>query len=83
MCQRWNYILPVVTRNDILECCSGDEQLFALTPNQNRTLERIIDRNRPAYERLPYRELFIVGELTNFEFVRLGSLVDFMLKMDP
>ena len=25
VCQRWNYILPLVTRNEIEECCAGEE----------------------------------------------------------
>ena len=24
-CQRWNYILPIITRNEIEECCAGEE----------------------------------------------------------
>ena len=46
LCQRYNYILPLVTKSEIEDCMAEDVQKLALTEAQNITLDYLIKMNK-------------------------------------
>lgn len=74
VCQRWNYILPLVCKSEIEECMSSEIQKFALTEAENYTLERLIKINKREYDCMELRQTYIIGAVTNNQFVKLDTL---------
>lgn len=64
VCQRWNYIMPLVCRSEIDECMSTEVQGLALTESENQTLDRLIKFNKKQYDAMELRQVYIVGALT-------------------
>ena len=53
---------------------SSEIQKFALTEAENYTLERLIKINKREYDSMELRQTYIIGAVTNNQFVKLDTI---------
>ena len=85
VCDRWGYYVSMVTKGEIDDCHhqTGGGALQPLGPTQERTLAKLADRASLDVEELDFRVPYLIGALTNFEFVKMSDFTDYMLSVDP
>ena len=85
VCERWGYYVCFVTKADIDDChgFSGTGKLTQLTPMQERTFDKVATKASLKLEDLDLRVPYLIGALTNGEFIKMTDFTDYMLSIDP
>lgn len=77
-------MIPVISRNDIEDCFSGETQdKERLSEAKEKTLRKIIMQDPEAWEKMEHRVPYVVGDCTNLQFIRLSRFTDFFQMIDP
>jgi len=83
-CERWNYFIPSVTRNEISDAYYGEfQETLCLTDIQENAFKKVVQVNQEDYDNMELMVPYIVGTLTDFKFKQMVSFVDYMLDIDP
>ena len=83
ICQRWRYCLPFITKTMLEDSYYSEKQTgYVLTQAQERVLERFILQEKLAFEDLPMKQAFIIGEATNMKLIQMETLGQYMSKID-
>ena len=85
VCDRWGYYLSIVTRADIEDGygMTGASKLQPLTALQERAFSKVHAKASLSIEDLEQRVPYLVGGLTNGEFVKMSEFTEYMLSIDP
>ena len=77
--------MSTVTKTEIDDCYNQVKgtKLQALNEVQERTFAKICEQATLNVDALDYRVPYLIGEVTNFEFIKMTDFVDYMLSIDP
>ena len=77
--------MSTVTKTEIDDCYNQVKgtKLQALNEVQERTFAKICEQATKNVDELDYRVPYLIGEVTNFEFIKMTDFVDYMLSIDP
>jgi hypothetical protein len=68
ICERWNYFIPTITRDEIEESMPGSSQTkHQINQQQERALEKIISLNQEDFNYMDWKRPYIVGSITDFK----------------
>ena len=85
ICERWSYYLAMVTKSEIDDCYNliDNSNLQSLSEVQERPFAKLCEQAYQKLDDLDFRVPYLIGELTNFQFVKMTDFTDFMLSIDP
>ena len=85
ICERWSYYLAMVTKSEIDDCYNliDNSKLQSLSEVQERPFAKLCEQAYQKLDDLDFRVPYLIGELTNFQFVKMTDFTDFMLSIDP
>ena len=85
ICERWSYYLAMVTKSEIDDCYNSidNSKLQSLSEVQERPFAKLCEQAYQKLDDLDFRVPYLIGELTNFQFVKMTDFTDFMLSIDP
>ena len=93
ICERWSYYLPMVTKDEIEDCADDNirkdqddkptSKLIKLNTEKEKVFDRLISLNKDTFSKLQHGVPYIIGAMTNYEFVGMKNFGDYMLSIDP